>query len=589
MSDAAPVSTLTLAARPPRATRERPDIWALAMGATAWLASLVVLALLAIVLWLSVVDGQPGDPELTYTTANYVDTFTDALAWRALINTFVFSALTLAVAMAIGAPLAWIIERTDFPGKTVVFATMTIGLLVPGFATAIGWEFLLHPRIGMVNTALVALFHLPAPPFNIGNLWGMGWVQGLGLAPVAFVMSSVVLRAMDPALEDAAAVSGARPHRALLRVTLPLAWPGLLAAGIFIFMIGFAAFDVPAIIGLAGNVYTFATYTYDQMRPPQGDPQYGAVAALSTVMVAVGLVLSWWYARMQRRAPQFAVVTGKGYRPRLIALTGGGKLLAIAFVVIYLLLSQIVPLLVIVWTSTVQFPQPPTLAAIASMSWANYALLSGATIWRGLRNTAELMILAPIITIAIAFSISWIVLRSRLRGRALFDFVAFLPLSVPSIVFSMAALLLALFVLQRVVPIYGTIWILLLVYVVSRISYATRITNSALIQIHRELEEAAQIAGAGVGGVVRGVLAPLLRPALGYAFIWIALLTYRELTVPVLLSTNDNLPLAVVIWNMWFGSQFGLASAVVVIMLVAMMPLIYLGFWFSRGRAVVDR
>lgn len=583
------MTAVTHASRLPRSKRERPDIWAVAMGATAGLASLVVLALLAIVLWLSVVDGQPGDPDLIYTTANYVETFTDPLAWRALFSTLVFSGVSLGVAMAIGTPLAWIIERTDLPGKTLVFATMTIGLLVPGFATAIGWEFLLHPRIGIVNTALVGLFHLAAPPFNIGNLWGMGWVQGLGLAPVAFVMTSVVLRAMDPALEDAAAVSGARPHRALLRVTLPLAWPGLLAAGIFIFMIGFAAFDVPAIIGLAGNVYTFSTYTYDQMRPPQGEPQYGAVAALSTIMVALGLLLSWWYARMQRRAPQFAVVTGKGYRPRLIALTGSGKLLAISFVVIYLLLSQILPLLVILWTSTVQFPQPPTQEAIETMSWRNYAQLPAAMVWRGLKNTAELMIMAPIITIAIAFSISWIVLRSRLRYRSLFDFVAFLPLSVPSIVFSMAAMLLALFVLQQVVPIYGTIWILLLVYVVSRISYAARITNSALIQIHRELEEAAQISGAGLGGVMRRVLAPLLRPALGYAFIWIALLTYRELTVPVLLSTNDNLPLAVVIWNMWFGSQFGQASAVVVIMLVAMMPLIYLGFWFSRGRAVVDR
>jgi iron(III) transport system permease protein len=460
---------------------------------------------------------------------------------------------------------------------------------VPGFATAIGWEFLLHPRIGMINTALMMMFGLTTAPFSITNLWGMGWVQGLGLAPVAFVMSSVVLRAMDPALEDAAAISGARPYRAVLRITLPLAWPGLLAAGIFIFMIGFAAFDVPAIIGLAGNVYTFATYTYDQMRPPQGDPQYGAVSALSTVMVALGLLLSWWYARMQRRAPQYAVVTGKGYRPRLLELSGAGKFLAVGFVVIYLLLSQVVPLLVIVWTSTVQFPQPPTPQAIASMSWTNYAALPGAMVWRGLKNTAELMILAPIVTIAVAFSISWIVLRSHIRGRALFDFVAFLPLSVPSIVFSMAALLLALFVLQPVIPIYGTIWILLLVYVVSRISYATRITNSALIQIHRELEEAAQMSGAGLGAVMYRVLAPLLKPALGYAFIWIALLTYRELTVPVLLATNDNLPLAVVIWNMWFGSQFGQASAVVVLMLLAMMPLIYLGFWVSRERPVVDR
>ncbi len=559
------------------------------MIATAGLASLVVLALLAIVLWLSVIDGQPGDPDMAYTLGHYTETFTDTFVWRALFNTFVFSGLTLAVAMGIGVPLAWIIERTDFPGKTLVFSSMTIGLLVPGFATAIGWEFLLHPRIGMINTALMMIFGLKNAPISITNLWGMGWVQGLGLAPVAFVMTSVVLRAMDPALEDAAAISGARPHRALLRITLPLAWPGLLAAGIFIFMIGFAAFDVPAIIGLAGNVYTFATYTYDQMRPPQGDPQYGAVSALSTIMVIIGLLLSGWYARMQRRAPQYAVVTGKGYRPRLIALNGTGKALAIGFVVIYLLLSQLVPLLVIVWTSTVQFPQPPTPQAIATMSLTNYAALSGAMIWRALKNTVELMILAPVITIAVAFSISWIVLRSRIRGRALFDFVAFLPLSVPSIVFSMAALLLALFVLQRVIPIYGTIWILLLVYVVSRISYATRITNSALIQIHRELEEQAQIAGAGLGGVMRHVLAPLLKPALGYAFIWIALLTYRELTVPVLLATNDNLPLAVLIWNMWFGSQFGQASAVVVIMLVAMMPLIYLGFWVSRGRAVVDR
>ena len=583
------MSAVTIAARPPRSQAERPGAWAVAMAAVAGLTSLIVLVLIALVLWMSVINGEPGDPDLAYTTANYVETFGDRFVWRVLGNTFAFSGLTLVVAMAIGAPIAWIIERTDFPAKSLVFATMTIGLLVPGFVTAIGWEFLLHPRIGMVNTALIALFHLTGPPVSVTNLWGMGWVQGLGLAPIAFVMSSVVLRAMDPALEDAAAISGAKPSHALFRITLPLAWPGLLAAGIFIFMIGFSAFDVPAIIGLAGKVYTFATYTFEQMQPAQGDPQYGEVAAFSTVTVALGLLLSSWYARMQRRAPHYAVVTGKGYRPRLLALSGGGKALAIAFIAIYLFLSQLLPVLVIFWTSTVQFPQPPTFDAIASMSFANYAHLPMPMVWRGLKNTALLMVLAPVITLAVALSISWIVLRSRMPGRMLFDFIAFLPLSVPSIVFSMAALLLALFVLQQVIPIYGTIWILLLVYVVSRISYATRITNSALIQIHKELEEAAQIAGAGLGGVMRRVLVPLLRPALGYAFIWIALLTYRELTVPVLLSTNDNLPLAVEIWNLWTASQFAPASAIVVIMLVAMMPLIYLAFWVSRGRAVVDR
>ncbi|HXR86471.1 MAG TPA: hypothetical protein VN728_05860, partial [Stellaceae bacterium] len=246
------MSAISLAARPARRKAERPSGWAIGMAAVAGLASLVVLILIALVLWMSLIDGEPGDPDLAYTIGNYVDTFGDRFVWRVLANTFAFSGLTLVVAMAIGAPIAWLVERTDFPGKTVVFSTMTIGLLVPGFVTAIGWEFLLHPRIGMINTALIALFHLSAPPISITNLWGMGWVQGLGLAPVAFVMTSVVLRAMDPALEDAAAISGAHPHGALWRVTVPLAWPGLLAAGIFIFMIGFSAFDVPAIIGLAG-------------------------------------------------------------------------------------------------------------------------------------------------------------------------------------------------------------------------------------------------------------------------------------------------------------------------------------------------
>ena len=583
------MSAVTIAARPPRRKTDRPSGWAIGMATLAGVASIVVLVLIALVLWMSVIDGEPGDPDLAYTTANYIETFGDPFVWRVLGNTVAFSALTLIVAMAVGAPIAWLVERTDFPAKTLVFATMTIGLLVPGFVTAIGWEFLLHPRIGMVNTALIALFHLSGPPISITNLWGMGWVQGLGLAPVAFVMTSVVLRAMDPALEDAAAVSGAHLRGALLRVTLPLAWPGLLAAGIFIFMIGFSAFDVPAIIGLAGKVYTFATYTFEQMQPAVGDPQFGEVAAFSTVTVALGLVLSWWYARMQRRAPQYAVVTGKGYRPRLLALTGSGRACAIAFVGIYLFLSQLLPVLVILWTSTVQFPQPPTMQAIATMSFANYLHLPMEMVWRGLKNTAILMVLAPVITLAIALSISWLVLRSRVPGRALFDFVAFLPLSVPSIVFSMAALVLALFVLNRVVPIYGTIWLLLLVYVVSRISYATRITNSALI---RDPSRARRRSADGGGGArrrhpQRAGSAAAAEPRLRFHLDRAADLSRADRAGPALdqrqfAARSRNL-------DLWTASQFAPASAIVVIMLVAMMPLIYLGFWVSRGRALADR
>ena len=559
--------------------------WPALMIGIAAVASLFVLGLVLVVFWLSFVEGQPGEPITDYTVDHYLEVFLDPFTYRVIYNTLVFSGVTLVVAMLIGVPIAWLLERTDFPMKTAVFTMMTMGLVVPGFAVAIGWQMLLHPRIGIINQWLVSALGIAGSPFDVGTLFGMGWVQGLSLAPVAFVMTAVVFRSMDASLEEAAQMGGANLRQMLARVTVPLVWPGVLAASIYIFTIGFAAFDIPAIIGLGVNLFTFSTYAYEQVSPAQQLPQYGPVAALSGVMVLLAFVLSWWYARVQRRAPQYAVITGKAYRPRLVDL-GRSRVLAAAFVVVYLLLSQALPVAALIWASLLPFPQPPTAEALAAASLANYSNLNLEIVGRGVRNTAELMAITPTITVAVSFAISWVVLRSGLRFRQVFDFAAFLPHTVPTIVFSMAALLLTLFVLQQVVPIYGTIWVLVLVYVIARISYGTRVTNSAMIQIHRELEEAAQISGAGVGGIVRSVLAPLLKPAMMYAWIWIALLTYRELTLPVLLSTNDNLPLAVVVWNFWLGSLYGPSAATAVLMLVIMIPIVFAAWWLALRRDV---
>jgi iron(III) transport system permease protein len=169
----------------------------------------------------------------------------------------------------------------------------------------------------------------------------------------------------------------------------------------------------------------------------------------------------------------------------------------------------------------------------------------------------------------------------------MFDFFAFLPHTVPSIVFSVAMWLLALFVLSDVVPIYGTIWILVLVYVVATLSYGTRMTNGALIQIHRELEEAATMSGAGPAGIMRSVLIPLLRPTLAYAWIWIALLSYRELTLPVLLATHHNQPLAVIVWSLVQSSSYGAGSLVAVLMLILMAPILGLYWMIARRTGIL--
>jgi iron(III) transport system permease protein len=177
-----------------------------------------------------------------------------------------------------------------------------------------------------------------------------------------------------------------------------------------------------------------------------------------------------------------------------------------------------------------------------------------------------------------------VVLRTRWKARAGFDVIAFLPHTVPSVVFAVSALLIALFVLGPVLPLFGTIWILLGVFVVTRISYGTRMTNSGLIQIHRELEEAATVAGAGTGAIIWRVLGPLLAPTLLYAWLWIALLVFRELTLAVVLTTRENMTLPVVVWSLWLNGGLGQASALAFIMLLAMMPVVALYWYVVRRR-----
>jgi len=547
------------------------------------LATGAIVVLISVVLWLSFTEGTPGDPALTYSLAHYRSIFLDGFTYRVLWNTVLFSGATLVTSFVLALPIAWLVERTDFPGKPIVFTLMTVALLIPSFAVALGWVFLLHPKIGLINQGLMALFGLSNAPFDVSNIGSMGVIEGMNLTPLAFVMTAVVLRSMDPALEEAAAISGAKPWQAIWRITLRVLLPGLLAAAIYVATIGFAAFDVPAILGLTRRIFTFSTYVFWVLTPSEGAPEYGNVATLSVIMVGVAALLSWCYRKAQRQAPKYAVVTGKGYRPRLAPL-GRWRGPALAFVALYFIVAQLLPLLMLGWASLLPYLQTPSTAALASVSLRNFVNLPRELLWRAGTNTAILMVVVPTITLTLSVAISWVVLRTRIRGRGFFDFLAFLPLAIPAIVFSVAALLLSLFVMRKFAPIYGTIWILVIVYAVARLSYGTRMTNSALIQIHRELEESAQVCGASTAGVMRRVLVPLLAPSLAYAWIWIALLTYRELTLPVVISTSNNLPFSYLVWGFVQASAYGSASAAALLMLGLMLPVLLL-YWLVARRA----
>ena len=545
--------------------------------------SLLILAPLVVVFWLSFFEGSLLDPVIRYSFNNYVKVFTEPFTYKVLWNTAGFSLIALAVSFLFGLPAAWLVERTDFPGRTLLLTLMTVGLLIPGFAVAMGWLFLLHPRIGIVNQFLQDTFGFADAPLSITTITGMGWVQGLNLTPVAFIMTASAFRAMDPKLEEAAEASGASTARMIWSVTVPLIWPGILAAGIYIFTVGLSAFDVPAIIGWSNRIFTFSTYMYLMVSPQEGLPRYGLSATFSIIGIVLAAVLGWWYAQVQKRSHQYEVITGKAYQPKIIKL-GNRTILAWLFVGIYLFLSKLIPLAMLLWASLLKYFEMPSVDAFSRTSLQNYVGLPWELVLRGAGNTSILMLLTPTITVIVSLIFAWVVLRSRIRGRFLFDFFAFLPHAVPNIIFAIGAVLLALFVLRGFIPLYGTIWLLLLLYIIVRLSYGTRMMNSSLIQIHHELEEAAYVSGGSTWNVVRRILVPILTPPILYGWLWIALLTYRELTLAVLLSRAENTTLPVVVWSIWLNGGFGQAAALTTIMLCILVPIIAL-YWFVALRS----
>ncbi|MGE0745522.1 MAG: ABC transporter permease [Rhodospirillales bacterium] len=547
---------------------------------------LIVLGLLAVVIWVSFLEDVSGGLGGALTLRHLGTIYTDSLVWTALVNTAGFAVVTVVTAMAFGVAAAWLVERTDLPGKRLVYLLMTIGLLIPTFFQAMGWVFFMHPRIGMFNRWMMNLFGLSEGPVNIANVFGMGWVEGLGLASLAFVMTSPILRAINPALEEGATVHGLGRWHALRFIVLPLTWPALLAAAIYISVIAIATFEVPAIIGMANKVFTFSTLVYIKVSPELGTPNYGIVGALSLFLVGLSILLSWWYFRVIRLSHRYGVVQGRGYRPKLIQL-GRYWWLGWLGLGIYFLLSKILPLLMMIWAALLPWFQPFSIQALKFVSWRNFEMINWSLVWRGAANTLILSLTVPTLALVFGLAISWIVVRTRQRQRFLFDWVAFLPHAVPNLIFALAAVIVALFVLPQWLPLYGSVMILVVVYVLVRISLTTRVLNGALLQIHSELEEAAHVSGISAIATLWKVIVPLLLPAMLNLWIWNALLSYRELTMAAFMVTQDNVTLPVVVWGFWNSGLGGQAAAVSLVFVATLIPLVA-AYWGLRSRTGVS-
>ena len=548
----------------------------IALFAIAGSAAFSILVLLAMIVWMSLRTGVPGQSS-AYTLENYTALLADPYTYRVMTTTLIFAAITIAVSVPLGFIFAWFIERTDMPHKTVAMSVLSIGILFPTFLKAMGWVFLLHPRIGVINIFLMHLFGLVRAPLNIATVSGIGFVQGMTLTPLAYVMISAALRSMNPALVEASAVHGVSQWRTLARIELPLIWPALFSAVLWMLTVAIAAFDVPGVIGMANNIFTFSTAIYFMINPNEGLPRYGLSGAYGSLMVGLSLILMIPYFRALKQSHRYQIISGKSYQSRPVLL-GRWRLVAWGMLGCYFLLAFVLPLLAIFWVSLLPYVQAPSWQALASVSFERYTQIAlDRGFFEAAGNTALLMIIVPTVIVVVCSAISWIVIRSRLRGRVVLDAIAFLPHPVPHLLFALAIAYLALLI-SNMIPLYGTIFVLIAVYVVCWISFGTRVLNNSMIQVHRELEEAAQIGGASTFCVLTKVIAPLIKPGLVYVWIWTSLSAYRELTMAVFLASPKSQVLSTYIWGQWHGGGLGDAAAIAIVMIAVMSPLVA-SFW----------
>jgi iron(III) transport system permease protein len=537
----------------------------------ALLAWLVLVPLAVLVVSAFKPSGLLRDPG--FTLAHVIETYSDPQFWRLVGATLQFAAGSTAVALVLGGALAWLVERTDLPAPTLVRALVILPMATPPFLLAISWIILLSPRTGVINSLLVDAFGLGAPPFNIYSLGGMILVEGLALVPSAFLILAPAVRNLDPSLEESALVSGASTGYLVFRIILPLLLPALAGTAIFLMIVSFVVFDVPGTIGMPSRIFVLSSQIYSLVADsPRGIPDYGKVSAMALMFTVGLLVLTLAYHRLMRHAGRFVTVTGRGFRPRPFAL-GRLRWLAVAAVSLYFLCAVLAPLLILLWTSLMPFQAAPSLAAAKMATLANHReFFSNPFIEAATINSIVVALTAATAVAALSLATAWVSIRSRAPGRRAIDALAFLPLAMPGVLIATA--LVYVYLAVKIIPIYGTIWIIAVAYLTIYLSFGSRAMNGVVLQIHPELDEAARMSGAGPLATLRRVIVPLTTPGLAAVWIWVFAHCLRELTAALLLQGADNATLPTLLYTYWSGGETNKAAAVGVWLVLGLLAVV---------------
>ena len=523
-------------------------------------AGAAIVTPILIVLWRSFTTGKLGF-SVGLNLNNYLRVFADRDILPMLGNSVLYAAGSAALGTGLGAMLAWIVARTNTPGKALVELMPLYPILMPPIMKNIAWILLLAPRSGILNGMLQQFFGIETLVFNAFSMAGMIWVFGLACVPLGYLFLLPVFLSFDPSLEESAYIAGSRPVHTMMRITFPLAAPAFLSAFVLNFLRGLRSFETPVLQGTPGNIKVFVSRVYDSMAL---EFNTGLATAYSVVLVVLSVITLYFYVRATRFSERYATITGKGYRVKVIDI-GPWKYVTFLAVFLYFLAGIVLPFVVLIVVSMIPYFDYDTFMSFPSNAVLNnyYTVLKHPSFVTGLYNSLVLSVTIAVVTVLAGIVMAFTIYRTRAVGAKIFEFIGTLPLAFPPLVLSVGLVIIFLGT-----PLYNSLWALGIGLFVAYFPYAFRNASGSIVNIHKELDEAAWVHGARWRQVFFKITLPILKPSVGGALFYIFVESIRNVDVAVLLTAPGKEYGPVTLFEYFRVGQWAEAAAGGVIYLI---------------------
>jgi iron(III) transport system permease protein len=524
------------------------------------IAGAAIITPVLIVLWRSFTTGKLGFTVGLHLD-NYLRVFGDRDILPMLGNSVLYAAGSAALGTGLGALLAWIVARTNTPGKALVELMPLYPILMPPIMKNIAWILLLAPKSGILNNMLQQYFGITEPVFNAFSMAGMIWVFGVACVPLGYLFLLPVFLSFDPSLEESAYIAGSKPVNTMLKITFPLAVPAFLSAFVLNFLRGLRSFETPVLQGTPGNIKVFVSRVYDSMAL---EFNTGLATAYSVVLVAMSIITLYFYIRTTRFSERYATITGKGYRVNVIDI-GPWKYVTFLAVFLYFLVGIAIPFVVLIVVSMIPYFDYETFMKFPSNAvLSNYFIvLKHPSFVSGLYNSLVLSVTIAVVTVLAGIVMAFTIYRTRTMGTKVFEFIGTLPLAFPPLVLSVGLVIIFLGT-----PLYNSLWALGLGLFVAYFPYAFRNASGSIVNIHKELDEAAWVHGAKWRHVFFKITLPILKPSVGGALFYIFVEAIRNVDVAVLLTSPGKEYGPVTLFEYFRVGQWAEAAAGGVIYLI---------------------